>query len=95
MEELDDVLGLLRAPEGARRAPQPTLAELDRLVADAYATGLGVHLEVGGPLERLPAPVSREGYRIVQEGLTNAARHAGRVPASLRVAVSKGGWTST
>ena len=35
LEELDGVLGLLRAPEGARRAPQPTLAELDRLVADA------------------------------------------------------------
>ena len=62
MEELDDVLGLLRAPERARRVPQPTLADLDRLVADARATGLGVHLEVGGPLERLPAPVSREGY---------------------------------
>jgi signal transduction histidine kinase len=91
MEELDGVLGLLRAPEEARPAPQPTLAELDRLVADAHATGLGVRLEVAGPLERLPAPVSREGYRIVQEGLTNAARHAGRVPVSLRVAVSKRG----
>jgi hypothetical protein len=40
MEELDDVLGLLRAPERARRVPQPTLAELDRLVADARATDL-------------------------------------------------------
>jgi signal transduction histidine kinase len=86
-EDLDHVIGLLREQEHGGPAPQRTLPDLDRLVADARAAGLQVQVEVGGPLERLPAAVSREGYRIVQEGLTNAVRHAGPVPVSLRVAV--------
>ncbi len=39
-----------------------------------------------GAIERMPGPLSREGYRIVQEALTNALRHAGPVPVVLRVA---------
>ncbi|MEH1129525.1 sensor histidine kinase [Micromonospora sp. CPCC 206061] len=73
---------------GRRRAPQPTLADLDRLVGDARAAGLDVAVETAGRLGDVPAPISREGYRIVQEGLTNAARHAGRVPVTLRVVVT-------
>ncbi|AVT41403.1 sensor histidine kinase [Plantactinospora sp. BB1] len=68
------------------RAPQRTLDELDRLVADTRATGLAVTVELAGDLGAVPAVVAREGYRIVQEGLTNAARHAGRRPVTLRVA---------
>ncbi|MDG4785172.1 histidine kinase [Micromonospora sp. WMMD1102] len=100
MADLDHVLGLLRqdetGPAGpadeadgaarASRAPQRTLHELDRLVADTRATGLAVSAELAGDLGAVPAAVSREGYRIVQEGLTNAARHAGRRPVRLRVA---------
>ncbi|GAA3754503.1 histidine kinase [Plantactinospora mayteni] len=70
----------------AARAPQRTLDELDRLVADTRATGLAVSVELAGDLGAVPAVVAREGYRIVQEGLTNAARHAGRRPVTLRVA---------
>jgi signal transduction histidine kinase len=89
MVELDHMLGVLRDSGGeGRRAPQPTLAELDRLVGDARAAGLDVAVETAGRLGDVPAPISREGYRIVQEGLTNAARHAGRVPVTLRVAVT-------
>jgi signal transduction histidine kinase len=73
---------------GRRRAPQPTLADLDRLVGDARAAGLDVSVDTDGRLGDVPAPISREGYRIVQEGLTNAARHAGRVPVRLRLAVT-------
>lgn len=40
-----------------------------------------------GAVERIPRAVSREAYRIVQEGLTNAVRHAGRVPVTLRISV--------
>jgi signal transduction histidine kinase len=87
-EDLDHVIGLLREQERGRPAPQRTLPDLDRLVADARAAGLHVDVEVDGPVGRLPAAVSREGYRIVQEGLTNAVRHAGRVPVSLRVVVA-------
>ncbi|SBT54820.1 sensor histidine kinase [Micromonospora narathiwatensis] len=90
MDDLDHVLGLLRETEPGRTSaptvPQPTLVRLDRLVADARAAGLVVELRVSGAVGELPATVSREGYRIVQEGLTNAARH-GRGPVTLRVDV--------
>ncbi|MET8254098.1 histidine kinase [Micromonospora sp. NPDC005197] len=86
MDELDHVLGLLRETGGDRPsvAPQRTLADLDRLVADTRAAGLTVHAQRVGDPARLPAIVSREGYRIVQEGLTNAARY-GHGPVTLRL----------
>jgi signal transduction histidine kinase len=87
-EDLDHVIGLLRERERGRPAPQPTLADLDRLVADARAAGLEVEVEVAGAVGEVPAAVSREGYRIVQEGLTNAVRHGGWAPVSLRLAVA-------
>ncbi|MFE9958210.1 sensor histidine kinase [Micromonospora sp. NPDC005299] len=93
MDDLDHVLGLLRETADGRAAapiaPQATLDGLDRLVADTRAAGLAVESRVSGTLGGLPAVVSREGYRIVQEGLTNAARH-GRGPVRLRVAVPDG-----
>ncbi|MET8910813.1 histidine kinase [Micromonospora sp. NPDC004551] len=93
MDDLDHVLGLLRETADGRApaptAPQATLDGLDRLVADTRAAGLAVETRVSGTLAELPAVVSREGYRIVQEGLTNAARH-GRGPVRLRVAVPAG-----
>ncbi len=45
-----------------------------------------MHSEIGRT-ERIPDVVSREAYRIVQEGLTNALRHAGEVPVTVRLAV--------
>jgi signal transduction histidine kinase len=91
MADLDQVLGLLREQDTGTRAPQRTLADLDRLVADTRAAGTGVDVAVSGPVDRIPAVVSREGYRIVQEALTNAVRHAGAVPVTLRVAVAQHG----
>ena len=88
IEDLDHVLGVLRERGDAGYAPRRTLADLDRLVADARATGVMVELDLTGDPADLPAAVSREGYRIVQEGLTNAPRHAGRVPTTLRVRVT-------
>jgi signal transduction histidine kinase len=88
MDDLDYVLGVLREHDRAERRPQRTLVDVDRLCGDARAGGLDVAVEVAGTLERIPAAVSREGYRIVQEGLTNVARHAGRASVTLRVAVS-------
>jgi signal transduction histidine kinase len=87
-EDLDHVIGLLREQQAGRPAPQRTLTDLDRLVADARAAGLEVDVRVAGAVDHLPAALSREGYRIVQEGLTNAVRHGGRAPVSLRLAVS-------
>ncbi len=84
-EDLDRVLGLLR---GSSRPPSaPTLADVDRLVRSAEAAGARVDLQVTGAVAALPAPLSQEGYRILQEALTNALRHAGPVPVRLRVDV--------
>jgi len=84
LEDLDHVLGLLRE-EPAAKEPARTLAEVDVLAVRARDAGLDVRLTVTGPVGALPATVSREGYRIVQEGLTNALRHAGPGGVDVRV----------
>ncbi|MGN9779262.1 sensor histidine kinase [Micromonospora sp. H33] len=88
MDDLDHVLGLLRETDGGTAGPVPqrTLADLDRLLAETRAAGLPVQERRSGDLVGLPAVVSREGYRIVQEGLTNAARY-GRGPVTVRLDV--------
>ncbi|MGW0699189.1 sensor histidine kinase [Streptomyces sp. NPDC002867] len=89
LEDLERVLLVLREsgqPVGSR----PTLADADRLLESARASGAEVDAEVTGPLTQVPAPVSREGYRIVQEALTNVLRHAGPVPTRVRIAVADG-----
>jgi signal transduction histidine kinase len=61
----------------ADRRPQPSLAELTELVDDARArTGTSVRLIVRGPVVPLDPGVELSAYRIVQEALTNARRHA-------------------
>jgi len=94
MAELDHVLGLLREPEAGgtdrNRSPRPTLADLDGIVTDIRAAGQPVTVEVGGGVGDLPPALSREGYRIVQEGLTNAVRHAAQQPVTVRVGVPDG-----
>ncbi|GGK83001.1 sensor histidine kinase [Streptomyces flaveus] len=86
LEDLERVLGVLRESErpASRR---PTLAEADRLLESARTSGAKVDAEVTGALETVPGPVSREGYRILQESLTNVLRHAGSVPVRVRIAV--------
>jgi signal transduction histidine kinase len=89
LEDLDHVLGLLRDGGGADegdRAPQRDLGDLDALLASARSAGLTVDLERHGTPAVVPRAVSREAYRIVQEGLTNALRHAGPVLVTVRVA---------
>ncbi|HZX03102.1 sensor histidine kinase [Kribbella sp.] len=90
LADLDHVLGLLRDDRrpGSRTTPQATLGGLDRLVEATRAGGITVEVEHRGALEQLPAAVSREAYRIVQEGLTNAIRHAGRPAGELAVQLS-------
>ena len=84
--ELRSVLGVLRdVDEAAPRAPSPGLARLRDLVDSAAAAGLTVHLEEDGPLEPLPADVDVAAYRIVQEALTNSARHASGAAVTVRV----------
>lgn len=56
--------------------PQPSLRGIDELVSHARASGLGVDLLIEGDPAKLPASIDLTAYRIVQEGLTNAIRHA-------------------
>ncbi|GIJ06807.1 two-component sensor histidine kinase [Micromonospora andamanensis] len=91
MDDLDHVLGLLRETgEPPVVAPQRTLSDLDDLIAETRAAGMSVRSRNRGPLDALPSAVSREGYRIVQEALTNAARH-GHGPVTVRVDVTPDG----
>ena len=84
--ELRSILGLLRrADEGAPRTPTPSLAHLDELVARSNAAGLDVQTDIVGDVEHLPRNVDVAAYRIIQESLTNVARHADRPDAVVRV----------
>ncbi|MGP3923407.1 sensor histidine kinase [Streptomyces sp. 8N616] len=90
LEDLERVLRLLRDDPVRKPAERPTLADAGRLVESARASGAAVTADVTGPVAGVPGPVSREGYRIVQEALTNALRHAGpSVRVALRIAVSE------
>ncbi len=91
LDELRRLLGLLRDDhESAVTAPQPSLARLDELVADVRGAGLPVEARIEGRLDGLPAGVDLTAYRILQEALTNALRHA-RTDASVLVRRDQGG----
>jgi signal transduction histidine kinase len=84
--ELRRMLGLLRDPVAqASLAPQPSVDHLDALLDQVRAAGLPVELTVEGRPRRLPPGIDRSAYRIVQEGLTNALKHAGPAHASVRL----------
>ncbi|MEV7555420.1 histidine kinase [Amycolatopsis sp. NPDC089917] len=84
LDDLDHVLGLLRE-EASSRAPQSGLTELPALVEATRLAGAEVSAEVRGEPASVPPVVSREAYRILQECLTNALRHAGKVPVTVFV----------
>ncbi|MGW2383645.1 sensor histidine kinase [Streptomyces sp. NPDC001658] len=76
--ELDTVLGVLRDGDAPGTAPAPTLdADLDGLLRRTRAGGLRVTATVAVDPGALPPVLSREAYRIVQEGLSNVLKHAG------------------
>ncbi len=84
--EMRHLLGVLNGTDQPPAlAPQPTLAEIGELVARARASGLPTVLEFRGDRRDLPAGLDLAAYRIVQEGLTNALKHAGRAPTTVTV----------
>jgi signal transduction histidine kinase len=85
--EMRRLLGLLRQGEPEPSlAPPPSLRRIDELVAGIRASGLPVEVVIEGEPAELPPGVDVSAYRIVQEGLTNALKHAG--PAHARVTVT-------
>ncbi|MFF7097914.1 sensor histidine kinase [Streptomyces rubradiris] len=94
LQDLREIIGVLRAgdaeePSGGR--PQPTLAALDTLVAECREAGMKVTLDhrVADPAA-VPASVGRTAYRIAQEALTNARKHAPGTEVAVRLAGAPG-----
>ncbi|MFC4887659.1 sensor histidine kinase [Streptomyces beijiangensis] len=92
LTELRRVLGVVRAEDyEAPDAPQPTLAELEGLVANVRDAGLTVEKAVTGAVRELPQGVELSAYRIVQEALSNVLRHAPGAEARVEVSYVLGG----
>lgn len=95
LEDLREVIGVLRADagetaeldpgSGTPARPQPTLADLPALLQESRAAGMRIAEEVTVG-EGLPTSLARTVYRVVQEGLTNARKHADGAPVVVRVA---------
>ncbi|MGW9213985.1 sensor histidine kinase [Embleya sp. NPDC055664] len=88
LREMRQLLGVLRSTDAAEDAPsepQPGIREIDRLLAESRAAGLPVEFEALGEPRRVPLAIGLTLYRIVQEALTNARRHAGDARVFVRL----------
>jgi signal transduction histidine kinase len=85
LTEMRRLVGMLRSDATDPLTPQPGLDNLPTLVAQVREAGLPVQLEVEGERRELPVGIELSAYRIVQEALTNALKHAGKAQASVHV----------
>ena len=87
LHEMRLLVGVLRDAQDqqAELTPLPGLADVDRLVAASVAAGVTADVAVDGTVRPLPAAPDLSAYRIVQEALTNVARHAGPTRAHIRI----------
>jgi signal transduction histidine kinase len=91
LREMRSVLGTLRrADEHAPTSPAPSLAGRDKLVERMRLAGLEVEVSVEGDERPLPQPLDLAAYRVIQEALTNVARHADSKAARLRLRYGEG-----
>jgi signal transduction histidine kinase len=96
LTELRRVLGVLRLEGGAeetRHAPQPTLERVDELIGNVRAAGVAVTIEITGPPRPLSPGIELSAYRIVQEALSNAMRHAPGAAVRVLIAYHPSGVT--
>ncbi|MFH9661761.1 sensor histidine kinase [Streptomyces sp. NPDC017248] len=92
LTELRRVLGVVRAEDyEAPDTPQPTLADLDGLLANVREAGVAVEKAVTGAVRELPQGVELSAYRIVQEALSNTLRHAPGASARVEIGYVLGG----
>ena len=87
VDELRRIVGLVRA-DGPMLTPVPSLTQLDDLIAQLRTAGTSVTLERSGDLPDLGSALDVSAYRIVQEALTNAIRHAPGAAVTVRLEVS-------
>jgi signal transduction histidine kinase len=85
VSEMRRLIGLLRMDVVGVDDPSPSLKRVEQLVAKMRAAGLAVELSVTGRLDRVPPGVDVAGYRIVQEALTNALKHAPQAHVSVGI----------
>ncbi|GAA1394163.1 hypothetical protein GCM10009639_27960 [Kitasatospora putterlickiae] len=85
------MIGVLRDETDAHAARGPADAGVPQLVAEAAAAGLDVRLTVTGEPDGLPRAAEHAAYRVVQEALTNVAKHAPGAPVAVRVGYSPDG----
>jgi signal transduction histidine kinase len=86
LEEMHRILGILRTDaEGESMSPQPNLRQLEALSEQIRQGGLPVEVIVEGAVRQLPPGIELAAYRIVQEALTNALKHAGKAKASVLI----------
>lgn len=87
LTDMERMLGILRATgeAGETLSPQPGLSQVDSLAAQVSEAGLPVEVTVEGTPVELPVSVDLSAYRIIQEALTNALKHAGPTHASVKV----------
>ena len=89
LDELRGVIGVLRedGSESLTQPPQPTLADLAALVEESRAAGMRITASIELGDAAVPAAVGRTAYRIAQEGLTNARKHAPGAAVTLTASV--------
>jgi signal transduction histidine kinase len=85
LTEMRRLVGMLRSDADDPRAPQPGLDDVPTLVTQVREAGLPVELRIEGERRDLPVGVELSAYRIVQEALTNALKHAGDASASVSI----------
>jgi signal transduction histidine kinase len=91
LAEMRRLVGVLRRPEEAPAlAPQPSLEYVEKLVDQAREAGLPVELRIEGDATQLPTSLDLTAYRLVQEGLTNAIKHANATRAEVVVRYGDG-----
>lgn len=106
LKEMRHILGMLRSDQDTadRYAPQPTLADLDELFDNCRSAGMTLRTDIHGDVRSLPEQVELIAYRVLQEALSNAIRHApgcdvevevGYGPAVLNLRVSNGPSTTS
>jgi signal transduction histidine kinase len=85
LTEMRRLIGMLRSDDGDPLAPEPGLRDVSLLVAQVREAGLPVDLRIEGTRRDLPLGIELSAYRIIQEALTNALKHAGEARASVLI----------